>query len=748
MDRIQDVRDMYNKEPGGFTTGDDGPWEGAVEIHLPVILEKIETAVPKVQSALWRAHPFASVKSPSGEMNGQSTREVERFLEWAFRNDIEYFYEVLENFVRNCLLDGTAVMKTIWERRWRRAIEISRLKTYLKEGEIDVFGNPIKEARPKTTREMVLEVVGFGDPENTVMKLDKTGKRTFDLQFTEAGRIYDATAEFQDTDVLNEVELKIARNIIEYDAPKCTNIDLQDIIMPFRSTNIQEAKWVAHRTRYTLEEVRAKRDSGDWEMSEEDFRWMSGQRRENDDKSPIQDQKDKMLGGSVNTGTAATVGKEGEEFDPNSISVFEVYAKDFADGSGQSVNVIHYLPEDLNRIVGTEYQDEVFPHGQRPFAAMRYITVANRFYGTSMGELLYAINFEVDNTISLTHNLMELVSNPFFFYSPFGAASNPDVLKGVKPGEGVPTSDPNSVRFAEFAQQPLALLHGSFNEMLGYADRLTFSPSVGGSTNYRNAPRTARGTLALMGAAEERLSTIVEQMQATSWKDIVSQVTSLYGRYVSVDKWYSVTGESEPRRMNPKQLRGNLQFSFSGSLTSVNRAEQQAKAEKRYMVARQDPLYNSDPRAMQALLRDFLEFTSEGTDSEKLIPALPGEGGYDHAPLEQDIENEAMAQGIRITVLPGDNHQKHIAEIAKFRKSEAFRGLSTIAVSLIAEHNNGHVAAMQQQAAMSQRASSVASGMAPDQQAPAQQGAPQPGVPVEGVPALGGDLSNLEGGQQ
>lgn len=740
IEKVKLVRSMYFKEPGGFDAKE--PWEGAADIHLPIVLEKIESAVPKVMSALWRASPFVHVKSPAGAVDGDGMAKVEHFLSWAFRNDIENFYTELEEWLRNMLLDGTAIMKTVWERRWRRGLEIHKVKSVYAAGDVDLLGETVEEDRPKIMREMLGEVFGLEDPHNALTDTKKSGDREFTVQFTEDGRRYEGRVEVHDTDMIDEVELWVFRKIIEYDAPTCTVVALEDFLVPFRTKNVQTAAWVAHKTRYTIEEIERKSRSGEWNLSEDDMRWVKSQGKKGDPESITEAQKDEVTGEGGDTAQA----RKSKRFDPNSLGVYEIYVREYIDDGEEPVDLVLILPEDLNKVVAVYYQDELVPKGVRPFAVARYIPVPGRIYGMGMAELLYAINYSVDNTISMTHNLMELVVNPFFFYSPFGAATNPDALTGIKPGTGIPTADPNSVKFAEFRQQPLAMLHASFGELLSYADRLTFSPGVTGNNNYRNAPRTARGTMMLMDAAEEHLSTIVEQLQETSWKDLVAQVTAMYGRWTAVDKWYHVTGETSPRRINPKHLRGNLQFAFSGSLTNVNRDIQRALAEKRYAMAGQDPLYNSDPRARQALLRSFLEATTEGDDADKFIPSLPGEGGYDHPPLPQDKENMAMSMGMRVSVLPVDDHAEHLAEIDKFVASDAFKKLPPLYVALIAEHRNAHTAAQSQQIAMQHRAMAVQAGTAPDQQGLPPEQAPQPGAPVSGVPDMAGDMSFLEGG--
>ena len=748
LKKVQKFREMYYRDPGSTTV--DEPWEGAVALHMPIVHEKIETATPKILSALWRADPFVNVKAPSGEnFATKALKKIERFLTWAFHNDIREFYLFLENFIRTMLLDGTSFAKIRWERKFRRGVDHILVDSRWKVGEQTPLGQEIEHEREKTDIEILMEVFGFGELEQTVFDYKKK-KDHYKVEFMEAGRKYSGEVEFIPTDILNEIDVRIKRKFMQYDAPVCDLIEPDDIVLPSRSTDIQSARWVAHAEWYSKDEVEKKMKSGSWNISKREFNNLWSHGMYDDPKSMLKQQKDDVVGTLTSQGKVVT---SDSGFDPNLVKIWSVYVADFIDGSEDAIDVIYYISDDLELILGCDYHDDVYPHNMRPFIMGRYVPIPNRIYGIGMAELLYAINEEIDHTFSLVPHLMELVSNPFFFFTPFGMSANQELLEGIKPGTGIPTMDPKSVTFSQFSQQPLALLHASSQTLLGYADRITFSPSVGGSSNYRNAPRTARGTLALMDAAEEKLSTIVEQLQALPYKQLVQQVSGLYGMYSSADKWFTVAGEDTPRRMSTRLLRSNLQMEFSGSLTSVNRDNQRQLAERRYLVASKDPLYNSDPRARQALLADYLSQFSDGTEVKPLVPALPGESDFDHEPMDQAREMEALKLGIRVSVLPVDDHKAHIDVLEQFTKSDGFEMLDPSIALMIAEHRNAHQSALTVQVQMQNRIMQQSAGETPEQALagasggePPMQGAPEPGAPVQGIPGQGGEMSALEGG--
>lgn len=734
LDKIRTVREYYYRRPGGFTS--DTPWEGAVDLHLPVMMEKIETAVPKIVSAQVRADPFVNVRSPGGGATDFATRSIEKFVAWAVHNDIPDAYGGIENFVRNMLIDGTSIAKIGYQRTWRYAVENTPVKMFYNGGDISPLGEEISVPREKTEDEILAEVFGVGDlAEGGILDTKKKGGKFF-VTFVEGGRKFQATVTFDKTDMLDELNVRAVRKVIDQDSPTFDLVDLEDFVVPFRAKSIKSASWTAQKTWYTIKEIEERVADGDWTLTKEQLRALAGHKRAYDEDSQAQADRDTQIGEEAAPGvTRATKDKK---IDPNKVEIWEVYCRDYVDEIGEDINVIYFISEDLDYVVGAEYLDDIYPHGERPYIYATYIPVPNRFYGISMAEILYAINTEVDHTISTVHNLTELIINPFYFYTPFAMTANGKLMNQLKPGTGIPTSDVNSVRFPEWSQQPLQLFHASFQTLMGYADKMTFSGLVAGDSNFRNAPRTARGTMYLGEQAEEKLSSIVEQLQATAWKDMVRQIVALYGRYVSGDKWFFVTGEKNPRRVSARDLRQNYQYEFSGSLTSVNREQQRVLAHQRYVTLRSEPLYQTDLEARKNLVRDFLKHMTEGEGYEALVPAGPGEGGFDHVPMRQQDENIIMAMGRSMSVLPTDNHEEHLKAIEEFRDSEAFEQLDQVAVALLASHYRDHQNMRQQQALAQQRAMEMGyggMGVGGDQG-----DAMAPQVP------MGGELSGLEGG--
>jgi hypothetical protein len=737
LDKVFEYREMYFREPGGFdSTEADGPWENSANLHIPMITEKVETATPKVMSAMWRASPFVNVRRPGGsDFNAEKARNIENFLSWAFRNDIPNFYITFENFIRNMLIDGTSFAKIRWERKMRRAVETHFVAAF--DGDA-----PEGVQVDRSVVSILKEVFGLGDVRQTMHKWEPVAGEdsTYIVQFTEGAREFSARVEIYTTDMFDKLRVRVFRNIVERESPMIDLVELEDLVFPFRSPNLQDADWVAHRTWYTYREIEGLVKAGNWSLTKKQLGTLKGNRRHADDTNDHETMKDDIIGLDGQTGQHLPT--PDMDIDPNKILVWEIYVEDYVDSESEPINVVHFMPEHVRCIASTEYHDEVFAHGKRPFVSATYIPVAGRVYGIGMAELLYGVNMSVDHTINMVHNNMVISTTPAGFYSPMTLGHNNNALK-IKPGEMIPVMNPRDVYFPSFGQQPLAMYHATFDQMKGIADSLTFSPTAGGSTNFRNAPRTARGTLAMMDAAEERLSAIVEQMQATPWKEMIEQTASLYGSHMTIEKWYHNTGETEAKHITPKELRENFIFEFSGSLTSVNRDVQRTLVQQLYMTLRDEQAYANDPQAANELRRVFANAFGENVDVDKILPDPTGDASASHPPWTQEEENRSIAQGEFVAVLASDDDMAHLKELERFKNTAVYETLPDPVKALFFSHEQAHAAALKQKMAQQQRTAdtqgtgaSVGSATGPI--------APE-GAASEGQPSFGGELSGLGG---
>jgi hypothetical protein len=694
-------------------------YDGASNIHLPVLEEKVEGMVPKLVNAFHAAEPKVHVKRVESEYNEELTEKNERFLNWALDSDIPKLYHTTEAWFRNMLLDGTSVLKVYWEQKWRNTVEICGSKKDWKAGQSDLVGQPVEQDRPRMVIEGIAEQFpglveiepedGAADPDNT--SLEAAIGSTYEIEFVESRRSYEGRIEIAESQYVDEVDVYIYRPIMVANRPRVEVVEYEDIIVPYATWDLQEAPRVAHRYWLTVDELKAKVADEGWDITEEEFdklKSMAGgaDRKERDPYDRTLSRQKDVAVGETPSPDAGTLDDDEAAFVDGKFMVYEVYCTDDMNEDGYPEEVIYQIPACLKKVVRAHYLEELFPHGRRPFPEAHYLRVSDRWYSRSLGEQLTPINIEVDAIVNMVNEAQELINNPFFFYVPHANTVDPAVLEGIAPGQGIPVSDPNSVFFPKFPQEPLANL-SAIDSMLLFADRLTIAPQAMGSNQTRNAPRTARGTLALLSESGIKTDVVIVGLQNDGWRELAHQLHALYHEFGDDEIWYHVTGASEPQRITKDELRGRFQYSFHGNSVNTNREVMRSIAQVRYQTLIANPLYSQDLNAMLALTKDFLRHFSEGVDVNKLLPKLPGQGGS-HPPMDQRTENKIMSDGTAVEALPLDDHLAHIQEIDKFSKSPEFDGLPEDAVILIAMHKRQHEQMLRQQ--ISQQGGGVMQG--------------------------------------
>lgn len=756
-DKLQLVRALYwmDKDPGAV------PWEGASDIHLPVIYEKIETSVPKCVNAFWGTEPVVHVKRVPSEFMPEETDNAERLINWGLNEDIwPNFYETSESWFRNALRDGMSTVKTYWIREWEKTVEIHKIKGMYDAGQMSVDGIEILEDRPKDAVEILYEIFGQASTKHGLLGWGENDKvkgfdsdeetfpeligRSFDVDFIEERRRHNATVIFKPSEYVDEINVHIYRRILKHDRPCVEVVEHEDLIVPYRTQSIQEADWVAQQYWLTPREVEQRYKAGEFDLSEEQYKSLMarahGERQEEmEDNDELKEQKDRVIGEQTNEsqhGTAEDDGEPDQFTNNNKLLFFEVYIRDDVDEDGDPIEVVYHLSYDLGCVVSCEYLSELFPHNRRPFATIKYKVISDRWYGQGMGEILVPIQLEVNTIVNYVNNNQELINNPFFFYVPAATMADPGIMKGIAPGDGVPIGDINGVMFPKFNQEPLANL-SAMDTLLLFADRVTISPMAAGSSQVRNAPRTARGTLSLLAEGNVQLDNIITRWQRTGWEELMHQLMGLYQDYLPEEKYIYVTGDSGEiarKRVLPSEIRGRFLFTFTGNTVNTNREVLRSIAQVRYNTIMTHPDYSQDPVVRREALKDFLRHFSEGVDISRLVPAMPGQGAYSHPPMSQDSENMSMLHGLPVDALPTDDHAAHLQVMERFTNSQAFETMAEDRVILFAMHQKQHMEMMQQQQRMGQQ--EVAPGMGNN-------------VPTGMTQNAGGtDMNALEGGVQ
>jgi len=696
-------------------------YDGQSNIHLPVLAEKIETFVPKEMGAFWSVDPHTHAQRVPVEYDEEETAASERMVNWAIDFDIPNLYQTMESWFRNRHLDGVAAVKAYYNYEERSTVFIEQASTMWHAGAIDLTSQPVPQKRMKVPAEILaamftdlnISAAYAGDVDIDPMQEQPLEGLSFRIDFVEGEIQYrDILVEFHPCKYIESIEVYIFRPYPYKDNVEVELVEFEDLIVPFRAKDLQSAERVTQQYWLTVEEIEQRRLYDGWMLDDEDMerlrsRSTADTHEEMPDNKDLSRQKDMVTGQQSSNNTVVRSTDELAKLEPyrsDKVLMFEVHAREDLDQDGIFEDIIYQIPYALEKVVKAQHLAEVFPHERRPFADLHSIPVSGRYYSWSMGQILAPINVEVNAIVNAVNDAQELINNPIFFYVPSALPGDPKLFKNLEPGTGIPIGDPNGIFFPQFPQTPLSNL-SAVDSMLLFADRISVSPQAGGSSQVRNAPRTARGTLALLSESGAKIDSFITAAQKGGWAELMYQIYALYDHYASDEKWTRVTGKSRRQRQRTHDLSNRFKFVFKGNTVNTNKEVMRTLAQVRYTILAAEPLYASDPVARRALIENFLQHFSEGADIQKLLPSIPQLGGM-RQPMDQLTEVKVMLSGMPVEVIPIDDDGKHMQVIDQYRNSKDFDALTQQQVALLAHHYRQH----QQQLLLKQQQNQVPAG--------------------------------------
>ncbi len=716
--RVHENRELYHGTAAAMMPL---PWTGASNIHLPILMEKVETLVPMLMSAFWGVEPVVNVERSPDEFMAEQTQDVEQYMNFVVRKDIPDMYETMEGWLRDMGCDGMAHVWPYWERTTRMVTEVHRLKRMYGANEPTAGGSPAPQAREKTVTELLVDIYGAPDVQNGLMQVTPTSEMSEEeqavaemtvvgtswvIQFIEDRIIHTAYVEFRQARTIDEVEAVIRRRTIDREGVTLKGLEYDHVVLPFRAKCIQSADRVTVRYWLTVDEVEEKWQRGELELTEADMAVLRGSADRQDESQHfdpgLSRQKDHHTGSRnvTHSERVAQMPEQYQAYNKNKVQFFCVFLKDAPEPGAERCEVIYHIAHPLRKIVSAHYLDEQYPHGRRPIISAKYIPVANRAYGLGLGDQLAAINLECNTIINFINNGQQLVTNPIGFFEPSAMRTDSKGTQEVKPGEWIEVMNVKGIHIPQFPQAPERNME-VMTSLLMFGDRLTISPMNAGSTQMKNAPRTARGTMALLGEAHVKVDSLITRLQLGPWTEMMEQIFALHQTFAPDERWYYVTRQTErvPLRMSRKMMRGRYEFNFKGTVANTNKAVLQQQAQVRYATLMADPDVATDPNSRDQIRRDFLKYWGDGADPERLLPVLPGQGGYQHPPMRQQDENQVLALGVTVDVLFEDDDAVHLQVMDQFERTPAFEQFPAHAVGVYGAHKAKHQQQLQQKMA-------------------------------------------------
>jgi hypothetical protein len=462
---------------------------------------------------------------------------------------------------------------------------------------------------------------------------------------------------------------------VTYDGPKFKTVWADNIVLPADCTDIQKCSFLIHRYKVSLQELLMGEQSGLYSGIKENFEKLYQASMNSEARDTRADNM------TSQQDTYEGVERSNTQGDTTTLNVWAWYGnhrllkgKDDAGMSDfkkrdieETPVVIYYLP-DVNLIVGRQNLKKVYPkmRGKRPFVTASLIKDGS-FWSPGMAEVLEDQELELTVNHNLATDAGEKSGANMFGYKPASGMS-PKRFKW-EPNMFIPLDNPKDdlvpYKF-QFNPQHFVLqdqkLRADAERLFGITDQ-----NVGRANDRPNAPRTARGQLALIeqGSIRQSLDHMVLRLD---FKEILFQIWQLDCCFAGEEVFFRVTEENGKGlietengfgKITPPERFGQMDLDIKFA-TSAHSKEQRKEREATVMQALFSlPIIAQNPAAQWQLADDFLK--SYGKPGMGKYMPKPAELNM---PVEPSEEWNLMLQGEDVHVHPMDDDNLHLEEHA------------------------------------------------------------------------------------
>jgi hypothetical protein len=607
-----------------------GPWDGSANFHVPLTL----TYVKAIHARLWQL--FAS---PEGfydvEARAETFRDKEQtvksFMDWvwsSYSNSNQGTRQEMDAWLWDVVSRGSGYLKCYWKREERTYSEVQPVVDITEETIISPE-NPTGVVNAQTTvREEEVEV----------------------------------------TEVLQ--------------TPQIRRILREDVVMPVGYSDPQDAPYFVNRVYMSDDDLKSKANTGQFYRSavEASIESRRSQYTMADSRSQQKNER------NISDGTTA------DPFMDTTHVILEYYGPAFImkevnvdeaddDLSETKREIIAWIHETSNELLGWTYLNRVSPSGIRPVFKADYMLFPERSSGVGVAELTYDMNRHTDALFNLRFDNGTLASIPMFAYRNTSNSLKPVQVR-MKPGGGIPVDDVNDIKQFSF---PYLANFGNQEEqaLTGYAERLlaTSDIQLGRAPAKVGALRNATGSNLLQSESGIQLEIHFDRI-ARCMSRLLQFLFVLCRERMPAKLYYRVTGErGEPifGRVNRDDLRGDFDFSIKVDILSQSQTEKQQLA-----VLMMQTLINPagmqtgvvQPANIYALYKNFLKVNRVARIDDYLTPP-PDYTGPKVSPNERVLRIiTGNIDGLEDTVQLAEDHEKAIKFYESFKGSDDY-GLLT-----------------------------------------------------------------------
>lgn len=666
------------------------PWRGCSNTSVPLITRAVDRMTIHMMQTIAPQGSFSNMAAvpvsghPLADKRAEAVTDTMRYY---LRNRMNIM-DQLERSLRNFALYGNLFGKVWWRRVERMQRRLERMPMFREE--ID----PETEEVTRTPVRLEAQIREFFGQMEEVEPLRSKGKGKWEIVVWDA--VDGREKKFK---VEGYTEEEKRENVFLFESRECTinrpqydNIELGDISFTINAPNINDAKRVAVHYEMTWDEIMQRHRMGKWnQLTPEGLKKLEEEAdvdpRTGDSQwetlplTPLDSVEEKLKRQQDLVEGADTIYRP--PFD-----VWEEFRKIDIDGDGEDEEVVIWYEGRTQQVLRIEHLFVDYHMHERPILHAGLIPIGNRLLHIGVGEVLFPILVELNTVFNHRNDAATMAISPGGFYRP-GSGFDPGPIAWA-PNTWLPVDNPQSdVReFTAVANDSQALRVEQF--LLALSEDLSVSTqSLGRGPDRPNAPRTARGTLALLQQDSIKLDYLLLRLKPFL-DDLSHKILNLLRMNAPETEEFRITGKEGLTTVRREDL--NMKYDFYWELETISnnkeiRRQFAATAYEALLPIAQQPPEAISPGARK-LARNFGEML-EIKDIEQIIPDPTG---FERLPMSQEDEIKGMLTGIPVRPILIDNHEEHILVMDAFEQSDDFGSVSTEWVEAVWKpHKQAHL---------------------------------------------------------
>lgn len=545
------------------------PWVNASNAHLPIIMTDVQRTEDTLHNAVLSTRPVMNAKGANK----------------AFEN---------KEKVVDQLLDHQIFVENQGELRIGNLIS-----SFTQDGQFIAYVPHVKE-KQKVTRTNVLDFppAGVSWDMYLLKQLNELYPKALILPGKKAPwswmvkTQHELTGDwvihnidiYEDTDEDGRIQLVCHKDEVIFDGPSLIPKELEDIVVPGRSENLQPRNMAnptgadhVFMVEYpSKDEVLKLVESGFYdEVSAEELETIKGTRTPKGDPRDPEGQKilqDDLTGITPN---------DKADIDEKPLTRIVYFGRADLDGDGFDEEVVYWFLKEPQILLRARYLTEVYPVTpmRRPFAMAKYIPVNGQFYAIGLIELMESGYDIIKKTFDQMIDNGDITNTPWGFYRPMSGI-RPETMR-LGPGDLYPTSSPkDDVHYPTLPQGMAAFGSNVIAMVSQILDQATLvgQLQLGGVPQGKSAAlRTTSNMQSLLQQGDARPERVLRRFFC-GLVEIWQQFHELNQVFLQKDKQFrmstGVTPETNPyiTIKDREEIKGRFQFDFGASILNTNRA--------------------------------------------------------------------------------------------------------------------------------------------------------------------------------